>query len=208
MEYFYFENYYRERKNFMRLWTVQPYGVFQEMQKKGVYRCNHKKSEFIQEWDGFASAYDWISKQMRKRIGNPPKGVEYPVWAWYLHEGKNKRPDMRRSDVRVNEKSVLWEVEIPDNEVLLTDEEYWHCVLNDYLYHKANKENISIEQWEIEANKEDKYYDSLSPKEKTQYKEKSWENIICSPNCNSSYVQATFWELKASQIRKAWILKK
>ncbi len=193
----------------MKLWTVQPYCVYELIQKEGVYRCKPQKSEFIQEWGGFANAYDWISRQMKKRIGNPPKGVEYPVWAWYLYEGKNKRPDMRHRDVRVNEKSVLLEVEISDNDVLLTNEEYWYTVLNDHLYYKAdNIIGISNEQWEIEVEKEEKYFNSLSPKEKTIYKEKSWENIICLPNDNFPYVQGTFWELKVSQIKKVWILKK
>lgn len=191
----------------MRVWTVQPYSIYELIQKEGVYRCNPQKSEFIQEWD-FVNAYKWISNQMKKRIGNPPKGVECPVWAWYLYEGKNKRPDMRKSDVKVTRKSILWEIEIPDNEVLLTDEEYWHVVLDDWLYHKANLKDMSEEQWEKEVEMEDEYFNSLSPEEQKTYKEKSWENIICSPNSNSSYVQATFWELKASQIKKEWILKK
>lgn len=192
----------------MTLWTIQEYSVFKMMEKEGVYRCDPRKSEFIQEWYGFANAYDWISKQMKKKIGNPPKGIEYPVWAWYLYEGKNKCPDMRRSDVKVNKKSVVWEIEIPDNEVLITDEEYWHLVINDCLYYKANKKNMSIKQWERDSEKEEKYFNSLSPEEQKQYKEKSWENIICSPaDLNISYAQATFWELKASQIKKQWILK-
>lgn len=192
--------------DFMKLWTVQPYCIYELIQKEGIYRCNLKKSEHI-ELDGFVDAYEWISNQMKKKIGNPPNEVEYPVWAWYLYEGKNKRPDMRLSGLKVTEKSVLLEIEVPDNEVLLTNFDGWHFILNDDYF--INYYNVtSDEEWEREMDKEDAFYDSLSEEEKKVYKRNSWEQIICSPETSISYVQATFWELKASQIKRVWILKK
>lgn len=192
----------------MRLWTIQPYHVYELMQRERIYRCESKKSENLEIGTEFVNAYQWISDEMRKRIGNTPKGVEYPVWAWYLYEGKNSRPDMRHSDVRVSQKSVLWEIEIPSSEVLLTDFDNWHFVLNNWINYNANyKGSITAEEREEAVNKEDEFYNSLSEKEKELYKRKSWEQIICTPETSLSYVQATFWELKASQIKKTWILK-
>lgn len=166
------------------------------------------KSKYLEQ-DQFVNAYKWISNQMKKRIGNPPKCIKYPVWAWYLYEGKNKRPDMRHCDVRVNEKSVLWEIEIPDNEVLLTDEEAWHLVLGDWIIYKANYiASITDEKYEIETHKEDELYNSLPEEQKKVYRNNSWEQIICTSKTLLPYIQATFWELKESQIKKTWILKK
>ena len=175
----------------MRLWTVQPYCIYELIQKDGVYRCDITKSSFAE--DEILVAYNWLVDQMKKRIGNPPKGVEYPVWAWYLREGKNKRPDMRRSGLRVTKKSVLLEIEIPDSEVLLTDFLDWHCALNDGACYYGTSEE--------EFEKEDAFYESLSEEEQRLYKIKSWEQIICTPETLLDRVQATFWELKASQIK-------
>lgn len=75
-----------------------------------------------------------MAEQMKKRIGEPPKGVIFPVWAWYQWEGMRKRPDMRVHGRNWGEKGtpiVLLTIEVPDNLVLLSDFDYWHCVLND-----------------------------------------------------------------------------
>lgn len=194
----------------MTLWTVQPYCVYELLQLEGVYRCNPDLSQCLVEF-GYTKAYDWICKQMKKRIGNPPSpNIKYPVWAWYCLDGKHKRPDMRRYDMKVSEKSVLLEIDIPESDVLLTDEVDWHIVLNDNLVYKASYiSGLSDEELELEFKKEDIYYANLSAEEKLAYKEKSWENVIvCSTSTSlPSYVQATFWELKKQQIKKTWILR-
>lgn len=192
----------------MKLWTVQPYNVYEIIQREGVYQCKPELSELL-DCEKFINAYDWISKQMRKRIGNPPKGVEYPVWAWYSVEGENKRPDMRKRYMKVFEKSVLLEIEIPDTEVLLTDHMNWHIVLNDMLNYRANYAGYtSDKQWDRDVEEEEEYYKGLSYEEKISYKEKSWERVIYTKDeILPLYVQATFWELKKEQIKKVWILK-
>lgn len=194
----------------MRLWTVQPYCVYEIIRTEGIYRCNPDLTPLLDSYE-FINAYEWISNQMKKRIGNPPSQIKYPVWAWYIVEGKHNRPDMGKSGFKVSEKSVIFEIEIPDSEVLLTDFDNWHIVLNDGIYYKASHiKSLSYEEWNLEADKEYDYYCSLSDKEQLAYKEKSWENIICYPNdiLLPQFVQATFWEFKIDQIKKIWILRK
>jgi hypothetical protein len=48
--------------------------------------------------------YDWMVEQMRIRIGNPPPGVRYPVWAWHQWEGKRKKPD---NEVKIFQNQVF-----------------------------------------------------------------------------------------------------
>lgn len=194
----------------MRLWTVQPYSVYELIQKEGIYRCDANLSDNLKYYYQFVNAYEWICKKMKERIGNPPAHTKYPVWAWYAVEGEHRRPDMRKCYLKVFEKSVLLELEIPDTEVLLTDHTMWHRVLNNSINYKANyMDSISSEEWEELVEQENNYYNILTAEEKKVYKEKSWEKIICSPESSfPKYVQATFWELKESQIKKVWILGK
>lgn len=188
----------------MRLWTIQSFDIYELMQKEGVYRCNPSKSNLLD-----TNAYEWISNQMKARIGNPPKGVVFPVWAWYRREGKNNLHYMlRHLGMRVDKKSVLWEIEVPSSEVLLTDFINWHIALNNGINYKANYITSEDEEWEREVDKEEAFYNSLSEEEKKLYKRKSWEQMICTSETSLPNVQATFWELKASQIKGTWILRK
>lgn len=196
----------------MKLWTIQPYNVYEIINNTGIYTCNPNLSsllEYCLEDDNFVNAYKWISKEMKKCIGNPPHNVNFPVWAWYKVNGEHKRPDMRTFGMRVFEKSVLIEIEIPDDQVLLSNFEMWHIVLNDGLYYKVNSmKNVSEEEWYAEAEKEATYYLSLSHEDQTIYKENGWKNIFSTDEImHSKFVQATFWELKKTQIKKVWTLK-
>ena len=131
-----------------------------------------------------------MAEQMKKRIGNPPDGVELPVWAWYQWEGMWKRPDMRHHG-RVSDKgvaSVLLILEVPDDKVLLSDFDYWHVVLNDGELILPYDENVVYSKEE---------------------RQKSWENIFdyeCTFDNGERTIglstQDTMREIKAE-----WVLK-
>ena len=80
--------------------------------------------------------YAWLVLQMKKRIGSPPEGVTYPVWAWYKWRENRKKPDLRAERWQYGQKGDKFyrlEIEIPDREVLLSDFDEWICVLNEGL---------------------------------------------------------------------------
>lgn len=98
------------------------------------------------------------------------------------------------------------EVEIPDKDVLLSDEELWHFVLNDFYLSDATNE--------VEYNAAEEAFDALPEDEQRAVKEKSWERIFfVSPPVDNEwvrvgcYIQATFWELRREQIVKVWHYK-
>jgi len=183
----------------MILWTIQPERVFRLIYKRGVYRCDLSKSGM----EDFADPqYDWLVSQMKKRIGPPPEGVKYPVWAWHQWRKGRKKPDLRW------ERWYCWprgakfyrlEIEIHDDKVLLHDFDEWGIILNNGL----------LADSEEESDKLDKIYDSLSPEEKNEFRAKNWERVFDLTPVNNDWmtrgenIQATFWELRKEQIREA-----
>ena len=186
----------------MVLWTIQPIEVWEEMSRLGYYVCNPKKAMYISDKEvSFKESYDWLISEMEKRIGKRPNGVTYPVWAWHTRDWKYKKPDLRQAGYDTpGTKCVCIEFEIPDNQVVLSDYDTWHFILNDWYFDNSKNED----EWESKH----KYYDSLSPEKKLEKKLKSWQNVFdISPYssdwfCRGRYIQATFWILKLSQVRK------
>ena len=139
---------------------------------------------------------------MRKRIGPPPEGVSYPVWAWYQWRKDRRKPDLRWERwhcTPTGAKFYRLEVEIPDKQVLLSDFDEWHGPLNDGLI--ADTEEEYDELYRI--------YDSLSPDAKAEMRAKNWERVFDISSVHNEWmvrgesIQATFWELRKEQVRKA-----
>lgn len=181
----------------MILWTIQPEEVYHVIQKNGLYHCDLSKSSFSSD---FTKAYDWLAMQMKKIMGNPPKGVKYPVWAWYMYEGQRKKPDLRKArwtNGFEGEKFVCMEIDIPENQVVLSDFDNWHFVLNNWI----------ISWSEEEDNKLELLYNSLTSKERLAMLEENWKRVFDISYLHNDWVtrgisiQATFWELKKEQIK-------
>lgn len=119
----------------MILWTVQDIAVWEQLEEMGLYTTPAERIEFPESEDDALYhanyAYRWLADQMRKRVGPPPEGVVYPVWAWYKkqdqHDGK---PDMRQSQYIKGRPCVRMKLDVPDWEVLLSDFDDWHHALN------------------------------------------------------------------------------
>lgn len=171
----------------MRLWTIQHRAAYERMMETATLRADPQRL-FCEE--KFLFAYDWLSAQMRRRLGPPPEGVRYPVWAWYQWEGARKRPDMRihRKYGPAGTPIALLHVDAPDERVLLSDFDMWHNVLNRGLLPlRGEEDKDTCTREEMEA---------------------SWENIF-QYNLSTEYwpqpksTQATLWEIKAEWVKKA-----
>jgi hypothetical protein len=174
---------------------MQDKAAYDELCQKGVLRCKPELSEMITD-PVTKPAYDWLVKQMKTRIGTPSEGVEYPIWAWYIHYGENKKLDLRKCDFRgyVGEYYII-EAEIDDCDILLSDEEMWHLVLNNGYF----AINAGLTEDTIEFDEDDAWFDSLPPEEQLPFKIKSWEKVFDKSCCPWEFVQATFWELRKEQ---------
>jgi len=182
----------------MKLWTIQPLNVYEKLLTQGTLHCNPDCDGFWgRESQEFTAAYDWLAGQMQFRISPPPEGVQYPFWAWALIDGVSKNPDLRRVEFNgfVGEHVIL-ELEIPDVNVLLSDEENWHYVLGRYYLHDVHDNEG---KWE----ENDAWFNGLSSNEQESVMRKSWEKIFDKDDSDNAwkYVQATFWELRLNQVK-------
>ena len=193
----------------MRLWTIQSPEVYRLIMETGVYRCDPYQSGMLIPIDEskagleldeqFADSYGWLVRQMEKRIGPRPEGVIYPVWAWYQY-GFKRKPDLRKarwSNGNPGDKLVCMLLEVPDEQVLLSDFGNWHHVLSRWPILDTEEENNRYDAWEENA----------SEAEKRAFLEQNWGRIFEIEPFDNGYtsrgqdVQATFWELKKEYIR-------
>lgn len=139
---------------------------------------------------------------MKKRIGPPPEGVSFPVWAWYQWRKDRKKPDLRAKRWYCGykgEKFYRLEIEIPDEQVLLSDFDAWGIILNEGLLADTEEESDAL----------DLIYDSLPPDKQKAMRSKNWEKVFDLTPVNNEWmirgeiIQATFWELRREHIRKA-----
>lgn len=180
----------------MILWTIQPEIIYRAIMDTGVYHCDFSKS-FLSDWK---RQYDWMVRQMIKRLGPPPEGVTYPVWAWHTWEGARKKPDLREQRWATGWKGdrfACMEIDVSDENVLLSDFDLWSLILLDGLLCETEEENTKLEA----------LYETLDPKEQRKMQDKNWEgafDLIPLDNgwiIRGDSIQATFWELKREYIR-------
>ena len=115
----------------MILWSIQHKNAYDQMLRDG--RLVVSEEYVRRSMPEFIFAYSWMTDQMIKRIGQKPKGVNYPMWAWYQWEGERKRLDMRSHRVWGEKGTpiVLLTIDVPPEKVLLSDFDMWHMVLNN-----------------------------------------------------------------------------
>lgn len=108
------------------LWTIQHADVWEELQQTGVLHADPERAD-----GAFRRAYDWMALQMCRRIGPPPEGVCYPLWAWYQWEGQRRRRDLRCSGYGPRGTPMVQiTFEIDRDRILLSEFDRWHTVLS------------------------------------------------------------------------------
>ena len=185
----------------MRLWTAQETGFYDDLITNGIAYCT-KVCEIAID-NGYA--YEWMAEQMKKRIGLPPLlDIKLPVWAWYQYSSKKKRKPLKSKFENLHDTPcVLMELEVPDNQVLLSDFSLWHIPLNAGHIIKDKKLSRKI----------DAYYPcefSDFPANLQKVIKDSWEVIFDLRNrdrdlnpkaMSNKSIQATLW-----CVRKEWLV--
>lgn len=177
----------------MRLYSIQPWNVVDELLKNHYFVCDIDKSELISDDvnDMFKNAYNWLVNQMNNCINNPDN-IKYPIWAWYKYDGSNDLPDFNQFNNYSDKENFLLVIDIPDDDVFLTDYSDWHCVLNNGYNNQGITDEEYDKLWDI--------YDKSSVEQKEKIKLDSWNDIILNKNSDNKFIQATFWKLTEDMV--------
>lgn len=178
----------------MKLWTMQPASLLNEIEKNGVFRCDESKSFNLTKENSLKPQYNWLINQMEQKIGKRPDGVKFPIWAWHTWEFKRQMPDpdsaafLKRDGDR-----VFLTIDIPEEKVVLTDFDAWQNVMTDGFVSAATNER--------EYDREAELLDTTDDTELAKLIQKSWQNVFIVDKVDNEfltrgkYIQATFWEI-------------
>lgn len=130
----------------MLLWTMQPIEIWHMIRETGTYRCDPNKT--VMQKYVFDSKYKWLVREMEKRIGPPPAGVKYPVWAWCIILSNCL---LNESEEEADRMDTYYD-SLSEEEQKVFRDENWQEVFN--LTPKKNSwmirgENIQATVWEL-----------------------------------------------------------
>ncbi|WP_307442942.1 MULTISPECIES: DUF3841 domain-containing protein [unclassified Paenibacillus] len=133
-------------------WTLQTNEAWDQFRKHGFIVGSS-------EFSGFSEQYKWMMKQMSIRLNK--YNNEYPIWVWL------KKPDMRTGGFfRRGTRCVRIQLNLNEEDVLVSDFMDWHCVLNN------NYLSDNEQDWDEYIFAEDNGIDN------DEIKQKSWEKIF------------------------------
>ncbi len=191
----------------MRLWMIVPEPTLRALERGRVLVADGRRA--IRD---FRPAYRWMADQMAMRLGPPPRRRAVPWWAWARWGGsRSGRPDLRCSaHLPRGTRGYRLTIEMPAEEVLLSDFDDWHFVLNgSYL-------TLDEAEWDAFWAEMDAAGHSAQwpyPEPFRTRAEATWQRIFDLDRtgrdpawCGTSEdqgIQATFWQLHADCVLKA-----
>lgn len=180
----------------MKVWTRQHVDVKRAIEEQGYYRVEPKYIEYkMEEYaDYYKSLYDWYCKRAEKIVPKPSGEITYPVWV-SIDE---------KVQLQLVDDTVIFEMEIDEKDIVITDAEKWGYVMNYFYlpkddtdlkkhYAELKRYNISDES-AIIMDGLGNHYPLIKRKIQS-----SWERLF-EPYQLSAVRQGTIWEIK-----KEWI---
>lgn len=188
----------------MIIWTIQSITAWERFQRQEFLRGDGRRVEAY-----FRYAYKWMAGQMLLRLPAVP-GANFPLWGWYRWNGASRaKPDLRAAGhLEKGAPGIRIKLEIPQEQVLLSDFDAWHSVLNGWY--------LSVSEEDDDAFAEDLKKAGLGwgwPYPEPFYSRvvSSWQRVFDIEAGEPEWwgalpersVQATFWEIDLSQVRRA-----
>ncbi|HVE80897.1 MAG TPA: DUF3841 domain-containing protein [Candidatus Dormibacteraeota bacterium] len=144
------------------LWTIHEQEFWELCQQRGVILGDGRR--IFDRY--FLPQYQWIKEQMKLRI--PEYTGRYPVWAWFT-----PKPDLRGTNYLLKgQRGVRVEFTAPAEQVLLSDFNAWHIVMNfGYMSHTEEE----YERFEAEYPN---HHKALQQPEYIERLKESWVRIF------------------------------
>ena len=172
----------------MRLYTVQPLEVVEQLVKNGRFVCDIAKSWADDEDNpSYLESYDWLVKRMAEKIGPAPQDVKYPVWAWFRHDMESLKYG---APCEVGGKRAIVTIEVDDSRVVLSD--FWRWEETAFMGIPYVNES-EFEDDDVMAE-----YDRIEALGKEAVKE-TW-NEVFNLDDKESPIQATLWEIHEEDV--------
>ena len=195
----------------MLIWSWQDAGCADMLEGGHPWRCIAEKASWFGEFD---YCYDWMASEMARRIGEPPEGVRWPIWGWARYDfvdGACPRDDDTMVDPSIEGDYVRLLLDVPDERVLLSDEDAWCSILNGFPVeppewsYETDEKKLDAMLDELIAMKRDS--PGVTPTDEILA---TWPRIFDTRlvmsetgiNWHGRHVQATFWE-----IRPEWVVR-
>lgn len=178
----------------MRVWMIAEATLYARLKAERLLYVDPALAD-----EDFADAYAWMRRQMALRL--PHYEGHWPWWAWARPPCGHARPDLRERQLYHNgwpmgTACMRLELDVPDTDVLLSDFDMWHAVLN------ISPLVSSDEEWDaIEA---------LPEPEQRSVKEATWPRLFALDEPPNPFwdgtdrqrtVQACFETLRLADVR-------
>lgn len=126
----------------VKLYTIQHRNVLDIISRTNIHIQQEKDTMFMNTsyWEEGHNAYSWIK--------NKGKFKNYPIWATLKSQLKKKKDSTISKEIDKEYVEITFEKSV--NDILLSDYESWHSVLNnDYCYQNDDDYDINYPQEEI-----------------------------------------------------------
>lgn len=203
----------------MKLWTFQTANVAKMIKAGNEYICNPKLSTLLYDEEDsgceemFFRGYNYIAEKLEE-ISPKPKDAVYPVWSWYSTEDAPAQEIIqyfKEGYQESTEKFVLIELEVPDNEVLLSNFAEFHDVLNNHTiesdsYFLSVCNSHGCEEYEYDGNQlwceiHWKEVFDIMDQATEEEKKSSWNKyVIDNIDYDADFIQACFWKITPEQV--------
>lgn len=210
----------------MLIQSFQNSKIIELLEKEGIAFAvaDYMDKDFNLHW-GFKESYEWMKHQMIKRGIYPQHHDDDLFWGWAYSGDRGKKQVDLRVRRHQNKGLYLLDIEKSEKDLLLSDFDFWHFVLNYWPLSTSLKEEkywdkvSSINNFYIEKPIKDLFiHEQLS---------QSWNSIFeLEFKDNAFYyklhklkqkylniykqkilVQATFWSIKLEEVKNIRFIK-